>query len=889
MRHALRSGAERAARFVGLILLAQGQTTACVRPPSVEAQTPKARAPTPAPVGPTPVDYDAATWGDSSGKDGKGGVKLLVNSDKKLPVTRTDFDRKRGDKTTDVKPTWLLYPGDRGSLTFDLTWVTQPDDKFYSLTWAGGGVAFNQSWGAVDATGARRLVLWAKTTTPGIKLAVGLHSNAKDRAKVETGKVLLSDFSPTKQLDGTWRRFVIPLSTFPDVEQLDLKTLDQLQFDVKGGYPENAPAEVYLDDMYLTDLDMLTPVSNLGYLVNDDGVLLQWDSDPSENVQQFDVRVDGRSALKLDPKARSAFVLRRMFGATKPNVISVVSVGVNEPSEEQSVSLEVEPAAVDKVSVKLGPPAHDVSPLVLGINFGPATAVRDIGATVRRWGGNRTTKYNWKYDVDSAGSDWFFLNDYSKPQGTPEEKKKYYEFIKDTLAGGAQVNFTIPISDWIAKPGADEKQRICSFPTSKYPDQEKTDGQGCGNGRLRNGQPIWDNDPSYGMVKNTPAFEREFVETVVKEFGPASRGGVQFYTMDNEPGLWRETHRDTLPKGISAEQLAELNIAYASAVKAADPSAKVIGFAAWGVLGLFGSNEDFLPPGPDGYKHEKETKDADKLREQRKHGGDTQLVYLLKRFRAAEATTGHRLIDAIDVHWYPELYGKDTKGEKRRVTEPSPDDALARLQWEALHEWYDPAFKPNERLDSWTGGSNADHLWTPYHPVIPALKKIVDTYYPGTKLAIDEYDVGGTDSYDGALLRAAALGIFMQEGLYMAQNWYQADRTKFSYWGQKLFGNYDGHGSHMGGKFVPSQSSHADLLSYATTEGGHYTIVLINKNRTERMATKIEVPKSGIHYRTYTLSESLGLRLREDRGASQTNQIDVTVPAYSAVLIRTES
>ena len=104
-------------------------------------------------------------------------------------------------------------------------------------------------------------------------------------------------------------------------------------------------------------------------------------------------------------------------------------------------------------------PTHEISPYIFGINWGPTSSVKDLGVSVRRWGGNRATKYNWKDDLDSAGSDWFYLNEYSKPPGTPEDKKTYFQFIKETLAGGAEVNFSIPITEWIAKRHPDEKGR----------------------------------------------------------------------------------------------------------------------------------------------------------------------------------------------------------------------------------------------------------------------------------------------------------------------------------------------------------------------------------------------------------------------------------------------
>ncbi|HMI84092.1 MAG TPA: glycoside hydrolase family 44 protein [Polyangiaceae bacterium] len=894
---ALRNSRPRFNAFLPVLLGALGLAPACLRPPPLGAEPGQKAAPKGATAAGesgavVAAGYYEPTWGDSSGRDGKGGVKLSLSTEKKLPLVTSDFDKaKRGDKVTGTKPDWLLFHGPGAlSLAIDFVWITKSDEKYFGNAWAGGGLAFNTSWSPVDGTGARYLVLWAKANAAGLKLAVNLHSTSKAKGKEDTGPIELSEFVPGGQLDGTWRRIVIPLTAFPEVDHVDLKGLQQVAFNLLAGYPENKNVAVYFDDVYLTNIDMVTPVSNLGYLARPDGVRLVWEKDGTEKVEQFAISVNGKPALKADAKARSVLVPTSALGSARPAVLGIACLGANEASDEQTVKVDVSTRPSLAATVKLGAPAHEISPFIFGINWGSASAVKDIGATVRRWGGNRSTKYNWKYDVDSAGIDWYFLNDYSKPPHTPEEKKKYHQFIKEALAGGAEVNFGIPIVPLIAKPHPDEKQRYCSYPVKLYPEQEKTDGQGCGNGKKPNGDVIWDNDPNLAMTKNSPELQREFVETVVKQFGPASRGGVQFYSLDNEPGLWINTHRDIMPQGVTAEQLADWNIQYASAVKTADPSAQVIGFGAWGVLELAGSNEDYLPPGPAGYKRQKEElKEADKYRERKKHGGDSQLVYLLKRFKQAEAKAGKRLIDVVDIHWYPELYGKDAKGEKRRTLDDVPyDKAFARLQWEAMREWYDPTFQPTAELESWTAGANAEMLWQPYHPVIAALRKILDTYYPGTKLAINEYDTGSPEHYHGALIRAAALGIFMQENLYMAQNWHQTESNKFTYWAQKMYGNYDGKGSRVGGKFVPSQSSQPDLLTFASTSGAGFRIVLVNKNPDERIEASIAPSSPSSRFRTYTLSETLGLRLLEDQGETHGKPLAVVVPPYSAVLVVAE-
>src|SRR5262249_9427401 len=159
----------------------------------------------------------------------------------------------------------------------------------------------------------------------------------------------------------------------------------------------------------------------------------------------------------------------------------------------------------------------------------------------------------------------------------------------------------------------------------------------------------------------------------------------------------------------------------------------------------------------------------------------------LKGVKAASDKAGKRLIDVVDIHWYPECYGNDEKGHRQRLSDEnlSWDPVIAVKQFDAVREWYDGSYKPEW---SWTSEDpeNKEMLWDPYHPVIPALKKLIEDAYPGTKLAFNEYATGSPNSYHGALLRAATLGVFMQEDVYMAQNWYQGDSKQPAFWAQKL-------------------------------------------------------------------------------------------------------
>jgi hypothetical protein len=634
---------------------------------------------------------------------------------------------------------------------------------------------------------------------------------------------------------------------------------------------------------------MVTPVENAGYLVQDDGVIFIWDKRPGEKVKSFSIKAGGKELASAPANAREAKVPLSAFGQAKQVAAEVTVVGESENSSPIQVNLNLYRSLGEAATITLdAKPGHEISPYVFGSNYASPEVIKDLGITINRWGGNGTSKYNYKNDLSSAGNDWFFLNTQSKPDGTPEQEKDYYKFIKSTLGAGAQVNFSIPMLPWIAKPHPDQGGRYCSYPLTVYKEQDKSGSEGCGNGMKPGGkEPIWDNDPKLAMIPNSPEFQKGFVEAIKKNFGGATKGGVRFYTLDNEPGLWNSTHRDVAPKGLSAEELATLSESYANVIKSVDPDAKVIGFASWGPMELAGSNADYQPPGPDGYKHKENMKDADKWTDRKKRGDKTQLVYLLERFRDAEKAKGKRLVDVIDIHWYPELYAKDSKAHDQRLSDSIAfEPALAAKQFEATREWWDPSFKPTGDLHSWTiDQGNAPNFWDPYHPVIAGLKKILEQTYPGTKLAINEYSTGSGDHFVGALLRTAVLGIFMQEDLYMAEIWGQSDVKGYTYYAQRLYGNFDGKGSRVKGRFVKTTSSNPDLMSYAAQDGNAYYVIIVNKNQKQGFPTTLKVPSAVREVFTYQLTDSLGKRVYGSKRVGGGTAVKLTVPAFSAVLV----
>jgi hypothetical protein len=457
-------------------------------------------------------------------------------------------------------------------------------------------------------------------------------------------------------------------------------------------------------------------------------------------------------------------------------------------------------------------------------------------------------------------------------------------FVRHSITTGALVKVVGPMLDYrpTRPPGG---ARLCSFPLSLYPGQAASDGQGCGNGILADGSLIWGNDPTLAGVPNSPALQEAWVRAVVAAVGPAAKGGVRFYSLDNEPGLWSSTHRDFKPRGVGYDELARRSIDYASAIKRADPGAQVMGLVAWGVKELAGSSLDYYGQGPDAYRHPDQFGPGDqRFFDRKRHGGLALVDWYLKTLRQAGESAGRRLIDYLDVHWYPETYGRDSQGKLQRLSNDLPyDPALAPQQFDALREFWDPTYV---NPDSWTANAeNGPLMWKPYHPVIPSLRALAQADYPGTRLAITEYDTGSRSYYHGALLHAVALGIFMDQGLDAANFWYETDPSKYLYWAHRLYSNYDGHGGNVLGWSYQARSSNPDLYAFSTARAGKAFVVLVNRSVNDDIQADITLPWGAKSLRLHLLSEPAGLALVHLKPqAVGGRRATVTVPAFSAAL-----
>lgn len=447
-----------------------------------------------------------------------------------------------------------------------------------------------------------------------------------------------------------------------------------------------------------------------------------------------------------------------------------------------------------------------ISRWIYGMNYPDEGLAQELALPVARWGGNSTSRYNWQIDAYNTGSDWYFENIANNvanvgalPNGSAAD-----QFVTANKAAGSDTLMTVPLIGWVAKSRVTDHPFDCGFKVSKYGAQQSTDpyDSGCGNGVHSNGSNITGNDATDTSVAITPTFVRDWVLHLKNTFGAANTGGVRFYNLDNEPMLWNSTHRDIHPNPTTYDEITNLGINYASAVKQADPAARTLGPVLWGWCAYFYSALDNCGQGSQDYAA---------------HGNSYFVPWYLSQMRAYEQAHGTRLLDFLDLHYYPQASGVSLSSAGSAATQA--------LRLRSTRSLWDATYKD----ESWIADMNLDGGVV---KLIPRMQAWVDTYYPGTDLAITEYNWGGLESMNGALAQADVLGIFGREGLDLATLWGPPEPTQPGAFAFRMYLNYDGAGSAFGETHVRATSTDQGQLSiYAAqrTSDQAVTVMVINK------------------------------------------------------------
>ncbi|HST27691.1 MAG TPA: glycoside hydrolase family 44 protein [Rudaea sp.] len=484
------------------------------------------------------------------------------------------------------------------------------------------------------------------------------------------------------------------------------------------------------------------------------------------------------------------------------------------------------------ISVDATANVHPFSPLIFGVAFGDPARNAQMGYTVDRWGGNSTTRYNWQTDTANHAFDYYFENipnDAVNCTGAPANSADAFVYCAKAVA--AQPLMTIPTIGWTPRSDSPSGHPyFAGFSVAKYGtqianpygapamDPYDTDaGSGYCNPAVNqtgycSGGLIVNNSPTDTSTAVTPPFEQQWIAHMQATFGTAANGGVKLFALDNEVMLWNSTHRDVHPQPPTYDEIWQSTVDYASAVKQQEPGALVTGPVTWGYCDLFGSAADNCLDGSD----------------RSSHGGTPFVVWYLQQVCAYQQQHGVRLVDYLDLHWYPQ----DPNGAAGQIYGNDDDTATVGRRLRSLKELYDPGW----RSESWIGGVDGvggdDPLHYPFPNLIPRARAWIDSYCPGTKLAITEYAWDQDQTGDGAVAQAEALAIFAREGVDLATRWIAPAANSPAERGFSIFLNYDGVGGRVQGDSIGATSANVDRVGAYAFHGNARTFVLLTNKDT---------------------------------------------------------
>jgi hypothetical protein len=493
-----------------------------------------------------------------------------------------------------------------------------------------------------------------------------------------------------------------------------------------------------------------------------------------------------------------------------------------------------------RVSVDRDRVLHDISPGIYGASAVDADVARKYGLTTVRWGGNRSSRFNWRARADNAGSDWFFLNG---------KAGSWSEFIAANRRARLQSYITVPLLPWVA-----QSPEGWAFSVAKYGPQQKAESYvpDRGNGLRPDGSKITGNDPRDTSVAASPDFQADGIRALPRAAGEAT---ANIYGLDNEPMLWHATHRDVHPEPASYEEVLSRGRDYALAIKAADSQGLVAGPCTWGWTDLQFSAAD---AGKDNYATH-----ADR----RAHGDQPFLAWYLAAMKRASDQAGKRLLDLVDVHIYPQgqADGQGVYGGK------SQSAAMRALRLRSTRGLWDPKYR--------------DESWIK-EPVmlIPRVRGWIEANYPGTKLCIGEYNWGGDDDPSGAIAQTEILGIFARERVDHAYFW--AGLSGVQRFAFALYRSPDGSGKGFGEKFLSCESSEPDRLSVfaARRADGAVTVVLINKDLDRTAEVRVALSPNSKTGATLFRLPNPPASIKKELIKAGAAEINISVPALSAAM-----
>lgn len=469
------------------------------------------------------------------------------------------------------------------------------------------------------------------------------------------------------------------------------------------------------------------------------------------------------------------------------------------------------------VTVALDPArTAPISPWIYGINGIESADVPLL--TLERSGGNRLTAYNWENNASNAGSDWQYSSDgYLGGGSTPGEVAR--SVIETARARGAASLVTFQLQGWVSadKDGAVdmdlplEQRRQARFKQVVPKKSAVSDAP-------------FTRTPDTG---DAYVFMDEFAWTLDQLFPDADIFGAQtelptFVSLDNEPELWNETHKEIQgTTRVTADEIIAKSVALSRALKDQFPDLKIFGPAHYGFMGLWKWQDDGSLGGGSNWFTDK----------------------YLREMKTASDAAGVRLLDVYDFHWYAEVY--DAAGTRITAMDgPELTEEQVQLIVQSPRALWDPTFEDAGNSNPWVGQTIGGSI-----QILPRIQQKIDASFPGTKIAITEYESGGWNHIAGTVAQADNLGIFGAQGVFAANFWPPGAEHDYALAAFRAFRGFDGATASFGDTSISASSSDVSRVAvYASRDSaapGRLVLVAINRSNGTRKVSIGGQPLSG--------------------------------------------
>jgi hypothetical protein len=476
---------------------------------------------------------------------------------------------------------------------------------------------------------------------------------------------------------------------------------------------------------------------------------------------------------------------------------------------------------------------HPISPFIYGSNqLSSDTPHLRLG----RSGGNRWTAYNWETNASNAGSDWNYSNDnYLIDSNTPGEAIRVS--VAESQSIGAAHIVTVPMAGYVS---ADKNGNVDLNDPNHIAD--------------RFFETLPEKGSAFSLSPDTTddvVYQDEFVNWLDNKFPGAltDADAPILLCLDNEPALWPSTHEEIHPEQTTYAEMVEKSVALSTAIKNVVPDATILGYVGYGWASF-----ETLQDAPD--------------------ANGNFVEFFLDAMRKADEDVGKRLMDVLDIHWYPEA-----SGDGVRIVEDDNSAAVVEARLQAPRSLWDDSYTEESWITEWSTMGPIS--------LIPLMKKKIAENYPDTKLSISEYNYGGPTHISGAIAEADALGIFGREGIFAAALWPLTDQQPFTMAGFDMYRDFDGDGGAFGDTSVFAETSDVEASSvYASVDDGdddRMVVVAINKTGSPLSATiNIDhlVDFTNVEVYQLTADEAAAVPV-DDAPSISSNKLVYTMPALS--------